>query len=182
MTMVGSLGAQATEPGCGTEPRLKMPIVLAVDLGGTKTSIARVDASGTLLDYLKVPAARSLDATVDQITEACNAAGSRGSVSAIGVIVPGIFTRGTGRARCPNLRGPAEVALQSALEQRLRTPIVIDSDPSGYVLGEAWLGAAKGLREVVLVSIGTGIAWAYWPAALSCVARTEQLAPRAGSR
>jgi glucokinase len=33
----------------------------------------------------------------------------------------------------------------------------VDSDRSGYVLGEAWLGAARGLRHVVYVAIGTGI-------------------------
>jgi glucokinase len=35
--------------------------------------------------------------------------------------------------------------------------VAIDSDRSGYVLGEAWLGAARGLRDVVFVAIGTGI-------------------------
>ncbi len=134
-----------------------MTIVLAVDLGGTKASIARVDSNGAVLDHRKVPAARSLDDSIDQIADACADAQSHGPLSAIGVIVPGIFATATGRAWCPNLWGPEEVPLLQALQRRLPVPVVVDSDRSGYVLGEAWLGAAKGLRDVVFVSIGTGI-------------------------
>lgn len=36
-------------------------------------------------------------------------------------------------------------------------PVVIDSDRAGYVLGEQWLGIARGLKNVVFLSIGTGI-------------------------
>lgn len=66
-----------------------------------------------------------------------------------------------------------EVPLLDALKNRLSAPIAIDSDRSGYVLGEAWLGAARGLRDVVFVAIGTGIAAANVTAiaVLSAVAR-----------
>jgi glucokinase len=131
--------------------------VLAVDLGGTKASFARVGSNGTVLDHQKTPAARPFEASIDQIAEACAVAQSRGPLSAIGVIVPGIFSPATGRAWCPNLWGLEEVPLLQALQRRLTVPVVVDSDRSGYVLGEAWLGAAKGLRDVVFVSIGTGI-------------------------
>jgi glucokinase len=128
-----------------------MPTVLAVDLGGTKTAIARVDGNGTASDRHTLPAAQSVAETVEQIAGACS------HVDAVGVIVPGIYTPATGRAWCPNLWGMEEVALLDALRARVSAPVVIDSDRSGYVLGEAWLGAARGLRHVVFVAIGTGI-------------------------
>ena len=128
-----------------------MTAVLAIDLGGTKTAIAHVDGTGAILDRETLPAARSFDASVDQIAAAGEGA------RAVGLIVPGIYTPSTGHAWCPNLWGMDEVPLRSALQDRLDASIAIDSDRSGYVLGEAWLGAAKGLRDVIFLAIGTGI-------------------------
>ncbi len=125
--------------------------VLAVDLGGTKTALARVDSEGAIRDRQKLPAAHTLEASVDQIATAAKDA------TRVGIIVPGIYTPETGRAWCPNLWGMDDVPLLDALRGRLAVPVAIDSDRAGYVLGEAWLGAARGLRHVVFVSISTGI-------------------------
>jgi len=128
-----------------------MKTVLAVDLGGTKTALARVDEHGVLHDRRKLPAARSVEATLAQIADGA------GDVEAVGVIVPGIYTPATGRAWCPNLWGLDEVPLLAALGAILPVAVAIDSDRVGYVIGESWLGAGQGLRDVVFVSIGTGI-------------------------
>ena len=128
-----------------------MPTVLAVDLGGTKTAIARVDEHGTVRDHRTLTAAQSVDESVAQIAAAC------ADVEAVGVIVPGIYTPATGRAWCPNLWGMEEVPLRDALKKQASAAVFIDSDRSGYVLGESWLGAARGLRHVVFIAIGTGI-------------------------
>jgi len=125
--------------------------VLAVDLGGTKTTLALVDQQGTILSRRKVPAAHTLDESVETIAAAV------GDAERVGVIVPGIFTASTGRAWCPNLWGVDEVPLLAALGERVEAPVVIDSDRAGYVLGESWLGAARGLRDVAFVAVGTGI-------------------------
>lgn len=128
-----------------------MSSVLAVDFGGTKTALARVDAAGTITWRTKLPAARTLDESVTQILRVLEDA------SAVGVIVPGIYTPSTGSAWCPNLWGVDEVPLLDRLHQRIRVRVAIDSDRAGYVLGESWLGAARGLRDVAYVSISTGI-------------------------
>ncbi|HEY8535910.1 MAG TPA: ROK family protein [Vicinamibacterales bacterium] len=128
-----------------------MTTVLAVDLGGTKTALARVDADGTVRDRRRLPAAHDVDGSVAQIAEAAS------NVHAVGVIVPGIYTPAGGTAWCPNLWGTDEVPLLDALRARLDVPVAIDSDRAGYVLGESWLGAARGLRDVAFVALGTGI-------------------------
>lgn len=124
--------------------------VLAVDLGGTKTALARVDADGRVHGRRHVPAARTLDESIAQIVSAADA------VQAVGVIVPGIYTP-DGRAWCPNLWGDAYVPLLDALQARLSVPLAVDSDRTGYVLGEAWCGAARGARDAVFISVSTGI-------------------------
>jgi glucokinase len=128
-----------------------MERVLAVDLGGTKTATARVDAAGRVEDKIREAACPSLAETCERIAARASAA------AAIGVIVPGIYAPATGMAWAPNLWGWNEVPLKRELESRLKVPVWIDSDRSGYVLGEQWLGVARGCRDVVFLAIGTGI-------------------------
>ncbi len=129
------------------------PTILAVDLGGTKTAIAAVDEAGAIASRSKEPAERSPAAAVHQISRA--AAGF--AAAAVGIIVPGIYNQQTGMAWAPNLWGWDEVPLRDLLTARISIPVVIESDRCGYVLGEQWMGAARGLKDVVFVAVGTGI-------------------------
>jgi glucokinase len=71
--------------------------------------------------------------------------------------VPGLYEPRTGRAWAPNLWGDAEVALRDGLARQIQAPLTIDSDRTGYVLGEHWLGAARGASDAVFLAVGTGI-------------------------
>lgn len=129
--------------------------VIAVDLGGTKLSAARVDAEGRISARHKVLLeTRSASACVEQITECIH---GMGAAAAVGLIVPGIYFAESGKVWAPNLWGNAHVPLRAELERLLNIPVVIHSDRAGYVLGEHWMGAAQGLKDVVFLSIGTGI-------------------------
>ncbi|MCC6163808.1 MAG: ROK family protein [Acidobacteria bacterium] len=131
-----------------------MTHVLAIDAGGTKTAVAVVDQTGRVRERRQVAAARTFDATVEQIAAA---AATATGVAAIGVIVPGIYDARDGTAWCPNLWGDAHVPLRDAVRARVALPLAIDCDRSGYVSGEAWCGIARGASDVVFVAIGTGI-------------------------
>jgi glucokinase len=138
-------------------------VALAIDLGGTKASFAAIDAGGLVRARSQRPShegglALSLDALVTQARETVAAAGLEwGAVRAAGVVVPGIYSPDTGRAWAPNLWGKDELPLRDELHARLPVPVRIDSDRSGYVLGEQWQGVARGLRDVVFLAVGTGI-------------------------
>lgn len=82
-----------------------MTTVLAVDLGGTKTTTARVDDHGAVTERITEPADRTLNDAVSRI------AARVGEARAVGVVVPGIYTPSTGCAWCPNLWGADEVPL-----------------------------------------------------------------------
>ena len=127
-----------------------MSRVLAVDLGGTKAAIGRVDGDGRVHGRRRAAAPPTLEETV-----ACIAEDATG-VDAVGVIVPGLCTA-DGQAWCPNLWGDVHVPLRAALDARLDVPVAIDCDRAGYVMGEAWMGTAQGVRDVVFVAVGTGI-------------------------
>jgi glucokinase len=140
-----------------------MDAVVAIDLGGTKLTTAIVDATGKILYRNKVAVERGdVRVCVEQLTNSVRHAISTVNVDqkqirAIGVIVPGIYSGGTGNVWAPNLWGHEQVPLGTELERSLTLPIVLDSDRAGYVLGEQWLGVARGLDDVVFLAIGTGI-------------------------
>lgn len=139
-----------------------LPAVLAVDLGGTKLAVALVDEAGNLLAHRQSPVAKEgWQRTVRQIeaeAAACLAAAAAdwSRVRGAGVIVPGIAAP-DGTVWAPNLWGDLDVPLPGELAARLPAPVVIDSDRTGHVLGELWLGAAQGCQDAVFVAVGTGI-------------------------
>lgn len=138
-----------------------MPSVIAIDLGGTKLTTAVVDSDGRVSGRTKRPTERGgLKASVAQIASSVRESIDRAGVSEVrdaGMIVPGIYSKKTGHAWAPNLWGREQVPLLAELRERLALPVVVDSDRAGYVLGEAWLGAARGLKDVIFLAVGTGI-------------------------
>jgi glucokinase len=78
-------------------------------------------------------------------------------IAAAGACVPGIYYADRGEAWAPNLWGWDAVPLRNELSACIPAPVTIDSDRSAYVLGETWIGAARGLTDVVFLAVGTGI-------------------------
>jgi len=136
--------------------------VLAIDLGGTKLAAAVVDREGSILSVRHTPIRKKFGETVEQIADEASAAVEASGLGwhrilRAGVIVPGVVRAADGTAWAPNLWGDEEVYLLRELSHRLPVPILLDSDRAGYVLGEQWRGAARGLNDVVFVAMGTGI-------------------------
>jgi glucokinase len=133
-------------------------MVLAIDVGGTKLSTAIVDRDGRIVARNKVPVDRSgAAALARQIAELAPVNTDKADVKAAGAIVPGIYFAASGNVWAPNLWGDEEVPFRSELEKALQIPVRVDNDRAGYVLGEQWRGAARGLQDVVFLSVGTGI-------------------------
>jgi glucokinase len=137
--------------------------VIAVDLGGTKVSAAVIDSEGKIFFRKKARVNRGdARACAEQIRGLVDDARSAASASslqtkAMGLIVPGIYFAGSGNVWAPNLWGHEQVPLRAELDRFMGLPFVVDSDRAGYVMGERWMGAARGLSDVVFVSVGTGI-------------------------
>lgn len=132
---------------------------IAIDLGGTKLACAVVDDSGKILYRNKAPTGRGEPcASIDRIAEAIRQAGeAAGCTGKAGMIVPGIYFADSGCVWAPNLWGDRQIPLRAELEKRLSMPILIDSDRAGYVLGEQWMGVARGMTDCVYLAVGTGI-------------------------
>lgn len=136
---------------------------IGVDVGGTKVSSALFDRDGNLLSRNKVPLdRRGEEAAAGQVLRIileleASALKLKGKVMGAGVCVPGIAYQRTGLVWAPNIPGWDHFPLRERILDGWKLPLLIDSDRSACVLGEQWCGAARGLKDVVFLAVGTGI-------------------------
>lgn len=129
---------------------------LVVDLGGTKIAAARVDSSGNLTDRVLTSTPRSGGkAVVSAVIDTLDQLPAK-NVCAIGVDVPGL-AYADGSVWAPNIPGWKRMQLGAMLREHFHLPVLVESDRNAFVTGEAWMGAARGCRDVIFLAIGTGI-------------------------
>lgn len=135
--------------------------VFAVDLGGTYLRIALVDSCGKIHHQLKqqTPQGDSPDVIVDALAAAVENWSSNGCrIAAASIMVPGTVDRQNAVVvQAPNLPSLTGFPLKAALEERLGWPVLLENDANAAAVGEMWLGAARGYRDVVSVTLGTGV-------------------------
>jgi glucokinase len=76
----------------------------------------------------------------------------------VGIGLPGPMDAAGRVARvCINLPGWQQVPLADWLEPELQRRVTLVNDGNAALVGEAWLGAARGFRDVLLLTLGTGV-------------------------
>jgi glucokinase len=137
---------------------------IGVDLGGTNLRIAAVDEQGALVEKVALGTRISLgpDRVIGDMCDAIERMSEKYSNSApligIGVGVPGIIDVQTGLVReSPNLPGFVDYPARAAIEQRLKTIVILENDANVAALGEKWLGAGKDYSDVAILTLGTGV-------------------------
>lgn len=138
-----------------------MSYALAIDLGGTKCSAARIDRKGKIVARRTVPVdVSSASGPVLQIIalakDLANGRHPADAYLAAGIAVPGLVRR-NGTVWAPNLPGWERMPLGTRLTRLLGIPVHVESDRNAAVLGEYWLGAARGKSDAIILMIGTGI-------------------------
>src|SRR6185503_8142912 len=74
------------------------------------------------------------------------------------VMVPGpVDTAQAVVLSAPNLPSLINFGLKAVLQERLGWPVMLENDANAAAMGEMWLGAARGCRDVVSVTLGTGV-------------------------
>jgi glucokinase len=134
---------------------------LAIDLGGTKCSAAVIDWRGKILSRRTVPVdVSSPSGPLLQVVQLAKelAGGMKPAEAYVGaaVAVPGLVRR-SGAVWAPNLPGWERMPLAKRLTRALGLPVNVESDRNAAVLGECWVGAAKGKSDAIVLMIGTGI-------------------------
>jgi glucokinase len=147
----------------------KGEFIIGLDLGGTKISGAAVSVDGSQVVGLRsIPTQSELGAegVIDRIIalvegvmiDTMNETGvGRKGFLGIGTGAPGPLDREKGIVVvAPNL-GWKDFPMRDRIEKRLGLPTTLDNDANCATVGEWWLGAARGGRNVVGITIGTGI-------------------------
>ncbi len=136
-------------------------LVFAVDLGGTHLRVALVNDTGRILQQLKqeTPKGDSAEGIIDALASAAEKWNSaRDSIVAASIMVPGaVDSEKAVVVQAPNLPSLVNFGLKAELEQRLGWPVLLENDANAAAVGEMWLGAARGCRDVISVTLGTGV-------------------------
>jgi glucokinase len=134
-------------------------------LGGTNTKIGLVDRGGKIItkrvlstkDYKKKE--DLIEAIVNKIKEILTKGEVKKSeLSGIGMGLPGLVDSRRGVIHyLPNVPGWENFALKSLMEKRMLIPTFIDNDVNVMTLAELKFGAAKGTKNAICLTLGTGV-------------------------
>ena len=137
---------------------------VGIDLGGTKLASAVFTEAGSLLSGDTVPLeGRTGEAVGKLVTDRIGiiikeAKSNNQNINSIGISVPGISNTGKGTVWAPNIGGWESYPLMAEVAEIAGDiPVVIDSDRACHILGEVWMGNARGCRDAVFLAVGTGI-------------------------
>jgi glucokinase len=136
-------------------------LTIGVDVGGTKIAAGVVDTRGTIVEQVRISTpASTAQAVEDGIVEAVlRLLRPKGShpVGAVGLAVAGFVdeTRSTLRF-APNLP-MRDRPLRAAIGPRVGLPVVVENDANAAAWGEFRFGGGRGVSDVVLVTVGTGL-------------------------
>jgi glucokinase len=137
-------------------------IALGVDIGGTNTGFGYVDRKGNCLAEASIPtnAHQPAELYFDRLQRAANTL--LGSIKentqlmGIGIGAPNAnYYKGT-IERPPNLSWEY-VDVKASLKQYYGVPVAITNDANAAALGEMRFGAAQGMKDFIVITLGTGL-------------------------
>jgi glucokinase len=137
-----------------------MTLAIGVDVGGTKVAAGLVTADGQILATARRPTPMAdADAVLALVTEVVGelVQGADQPVVGVGVGVAGpVDAHRANVYFAPNLQW-SKVNARSVLESQTGLPVVIENDGNVAAWGEFRFGAGVGAKDLVLVTVGTGI-------------------------
>ena len=126
---------------------------VGIDVGGTKCHGVVVNEEGDVISELRYPTPHA--------SELISLLGSMfhelGGGSALGIGVPGLIDAGGIINASPNLRGAHNITVGPSLRSSLGIPVHVENDATAAAYAEWRVGAAKGARDALIVTLGTGI-------------------------
>lgn len=136
-------------------------LTIGVDIGGTKIAAATVDSRGGIVETVvrSTPAADGAGAVLAAVESAIRELADHERAAGIGVGTGGVVDHDRGIVLAANdlLPGWAGVDLRRELTERLGKPVAVDNDVNAFAWAEQRFGAGVGYRDVLYVSVGTGV-------------------------
>jgi glucokinase len=142
---------------------MKKEIAIGIDIGGTNTDFGLIDREGKC--YVKKSIRTDVSDNVEEFLDILcsdlkNAISEKdGSfeIKGIGVGAPnGNFF--TGKIEfAPNLKWKGVIPLVSLIKKKMQMPVVMTNDANAAAYGEMIYGAAKGMKDFIVITLGTGL-------------------------
>jgi glucokinase len=133
-------------------------MIIGVDLGGTNIRAA-IENNGEILSFRKEPfnTKRSLDESLSQLREFIRPLVAEG-IKGIGIGVPSVVDVENGIVfNVTNIPAWKRVPLKEILESEFQVAVRVNNDVNCFTLGEHQFGLLRGMKNVVGISIGTGL-------------------------
>lgn len=139
------------------------PYVLGIDIGGTNTVFGLVDARGVVIASSSIKTAKhaKLDDYLDELhkeaTRLIEANDAVGKIHGIGIGAPnsnyftGTIDDGV------NLPWPTPIPLAKLVSEKFGIPVAITNDANAAAIGEMTYGAARGMKDFIMITLGTGV-------------------------
>ncbi len=139
------------------------PLAIGIDIGGTGTKYGIVDRVGNLLfsgemstkEHLTVEP--FIEALYENIAPLIEQAGGVGRIKGIGIGAPnGNFYKNT-IEYAANLPWKGIIPFGKMAEDKFNLPVVLTNDANAAAIGEMMYGAAQGMNDFIMITLGTGV-------------------------
>lgn len=141
----------------------RQPLAIGIDIGGTSTKFGIVDRDANILfnGEISTKAHKEVATFIDELyttlAPIIEKAGGAGRMKGIGVGAPnGNYYTGTVEY-APNLPWKGIIPLAKLIESKFNLPVTLTNDANAAAIGEMMYGAAKGMKEFIMITLGTGV-------------------------
>ena len=139
------------------------PYVLGIDIGGTNTVFGIVDTRGAVIASGSIKTAKHsniedyIDELYTQASRLIDANDATDKIHGIGIGAPNAnYYTGTIDDGV-NLPWPSPIPLARLVSEKFGIPVAITNDANAAAIGEMTYGAARGLKDFIMITLGTGV-------------------------
>ncbi|GAA2250709.1 ROK family glucokinase [Herbiconiux moechotypicola] len=134
-----------------------MALRVGIDIGGTKIAGGVVDPDGHILEKLRVDTPRDTATIARAVVDMANHFRAAHDIASVGVAAAGFIdhTRAT-VIHAPNIAWRNE-PLKATLQSGIGLPVTIENDANAAGWAEYRFGAGRGVRHMVMLTMGTGV-------------------------
>lgn len=139
------------------------PLAIGIDIGGTGTKFGIVDRNGNVLfsGEMSTKKHKEIEPFIEELYECLQPliekVGGIGSMRGIGMGAPnGNYYSGT-IEYAPNLPWKGIIPLAKLVSDKFKLPVTLTNDANAAAIGEMMYGAAKGMNDFIMITLGTGV-------------------------
>jgi glucokinase len=141
----------------------KEPLAIGIDIGGTGTKFGIVDRNGNILfsSELSTRGHGEIEGFIAELYKnlypLIDRVGGPGRIAGIGLGAPnGNYYTGT-IEYAPNLPWKGIIPLAKLVNAKFNLPVTLTNDANAAAIGEMMYGAAKGMKDFIMITLGTGV-------------------------